>query len=68
MGSISFNSFNMWKLPALVLGFTGVSFLLGSCASTNQKPVSVGSPFPNHYNSGTRDFEGTWPYGPGGYR
>jgi hypothetical protein len=45
----------------------GLAFLLTSCANSNQKPVNVGSAFPYDYNADARGFEGTWPYGRGGY-
>jgi len=57
-----------WKLPQLILAMTGLSWLLASCANTNQKTTNVSSPFPITYNTGARGFEGNWPYGPAGYR
>ena len=56
------------KLPQLSLAIVGLSFLLASCANTNQKSANIGSPFPQDYNSDARAFEGAWPYGHAGFK
>ena len=65
MRSVPFLS---WNLPKLILAMVGLSFLLASCANSNQKSANVGSPFPLNYNAGARGFEGSWPYGHAGYQ
>jgi type IV pilus biogenesis protein CpaD/CtpE len=64
MKSVRFSS---RRLPHLSLVMVGLAFLLASCANSNQKPATVGSAFPYDYNADARGFEGTWPYGRGGY-
>jgi hypothetical protein len=60
-------SFEVGKLPRLILALAGLSLLLAACADTNQKTASINSAFPINYNAGAREFDSHWPYGPAGY-
>jgi hypothetical protein len=57
----------VWRLPRLIPAMAGLSLLLASCASTNEKTANIGSAFPVTYNAGAREFDSHWPYGPEGY-
>jgi hypothetical protein len=60
-------SFKVGKLPRLILALAGLSWLLAACAGTSQNTANINSAFPVNYNSGAREFDSHWPYGPNGY-
>ena len=57
-----------WKLPPANFRTSGALFAIGLlCQHQRKDGERVDSAFPRNYNSGAREFESHWPYGPAGY-
>jgi hypothetical protein len=64
------NLVKAFTLPQLILATATLCLLLSSCTTSGEKTASnvrSGNPSYYTYNSGAREFQARWPFGPGGY-
>jgi hypothetical protein len=63
------NLIKAFTLPQLILAAATLCLLLSSCTTSGMQTANVSSANPSNYtyNSGAREFQNRWPFGPAGY-